>query len=85
MTILFGEAPADSVTERGCVSGQRYGAEYVLQAREGMRTCRSPTLEDVVALVAGDHDRLPAIGGFPQLAEVPLEVGYGRLHANQII
>jgi hypothetical protein len=85
MTVFFGEPTADFFTERSRVSWQGHGTEYVFQTREWMRTWCSATLEDVVTLLAGDHDGLAAIGGFAQLAEVSLELCDGRLHTNQII
>jgi hypothetical protein len=56
MTVLLGEATADFFTERTRVSGQGHGTEYMFQTLEGMKTWCRTTLEDVVALRAGDDD-----------------------------
>jgi hypothetical protein len=83
--VLLGETAADFFTKRGRISRQSDGAENTFQARERMRSLRCTPLEDVVALLARDHDRLAPIGGFAQLAKASLELGDCRFHTNQTI
>jgi hypothetical protein len=85
-TVLFGETTANFVTEWRGVGRQSHGAEDSFQA--GKRIVGgggSAPLENVVAVLSADDDRVAAVRRLTGFAEVALEVGKGRSHVSQMI
>jgi hypothetical protein len=84
-TVLRSEAAPDFFTDTRVDARQGYGAKNAFESCERIIGRRGPPLEDIVAMLTGDNDRVSAIGRLSGASEVPLKLGHRGLHVTQTI